>query len=193
MSRVARSLASVATALVASAGIAACGSGSHTGSTLAGAAGSNPSQTEAAQEGLSFARCMRSHGVPNFPDPSASGGINFNSVPGINASSPAFRTALTACRNLLPVKQAPSTPPTPQAFARLVHWAVCMRAHGISGLPDPRPDPPPGPNSPGTARFGTLMGDGGYWVGIPISVNAHSPAFMRLSTACGESPGGHRG
>jgi hypothetical protein len=37
------------------------------------------------------------------------------------------------------------------------------------------------------------MGDGGYWVGIPISVNAHSPAFMRLSTACGESPGGHRG
>jgi hypothetical protein len=37
------------------------------------------------------------------------------------------------------------------------------------------------------------MGDGGYWVGIPISVNAHSPAFMRLSTRCGESPGGHRG
>ena len=98
MSRVARPLASVATALLASAGIAACGSGSHTGFDPRGAAGSNPSQTEAAQEGLSFARCMRSHGVPNFPDPSASGGINFNSVPGINASSPAFRTALTACR-----------------------------------------------------------------------------------------------
>jgi hypothetical protein len=35
------------------------------------------------------------------------------------------------------------------------------------------------------------MGDGGYWVGIPNSINAHSSAFMRLSTACGESPGGH--
>ena len=189
MTRPARSLVSVAAVVVAVGIIAGCGSGSRSSSSLAGTAGANPSQTE----GLSFARCMRSHGVPNFPDPSASGGINFNGVPGINASSPAFRTAETACRNLLPVKTPPSTTPSPHAFTRLVHWAVCMRAHGISGLPDPRPDPPPGPGSAGTSRYGTLMGDGGYWVGIPITVNAHSPAFMRLSTTCGESPGGHRG
>jgi hypothetical protein len=34
------------------------------------------------------------------------------------------------------------------------------------------------------------MGDGGYWVGIPYNDNAHSPAFTRLSTSCGESPSG---
>jgi hypothetical protein len=68
-----------------------------------------------------------------------------------------------------------------------------MRAHGISGLPDPKPNPPPSPASSGANLYGTLMGDGGYWVGIPISTNAHSPAFMHLATVCGESPNGHHG
>jgi hypothetical protein len=135
---------------------------------------------------------MRSHGVPNFPDPTPNGGgFNLNNVAGISASAPAFNAAQAACKNLMPVKRPPSGPPSAHAFARLLHWAGCMRAHGISGLPDPKPDPPPSPASPGTSRYGTLMGDGGYWVGIPISINAHSPAFMRLTTACGESPSGH--
>jgi hypothetical protein len=34
------------------------------------------------------------------------------------------------------------------------------------------------------------MGDGGYWIGIPSNVDAHSPSFERLSTRCGESPTG---
>lgn len=141
---------------------------------------------------MSFARCMRWHGVSSFPDPSANGG-GFNlSPPGINSSSPAFKAAQTACRDLLPVKHVPSQAPSAQAYARLLQWAKCMREHGISGLPDPRPDPPPAPGSPGTAGVGTLMGDGGYWVGIPVTVDAHSPAFLRLSTRCGESPSGHK-
>ncbi len=179
-------------ALAASAVIAACGSHSPSSSGPSGSSGANPSQAQAQQEGLSFARCMRSHGVSGFPDPSANAGGFDLSAPGINSSSPAFKAAQSACRDLLPVKHVQSEPPSPQAYARLLHWAKCMRGHRISGLPDPRPDPPPAPGSPGTARIGTLMGDGGYWVGIPATVNAHSPAFLRLSTACGESPGGHR-
>jgi hypothetical protein len=93
---------------------------------------------------------------------------------------------------LLPVKHVPSEPASPQAYARLLHWSKCMREHGIARMGDPRPDPPPAPGSPATAGIGTLMGDGGYWVGIPATVDAHSPAFGRLSTTCGESPGGHR-
>jgi hypothetical protein len=178
-------------ALVASAVIAACGSHSPGSSGPSGSSGSNPSQAQAQQEGLSFARCMRSHGVSSFPDPSANGGFDVSPT-GINASSPAFKAAQAACRDLLPVKHVQSEPPSPRAYARLLHWAKCMREHGISGLPDPRPDPPPAPGSPGTAGIGTLMGDGGYWVGIPATVDAHSAAFVRLSTACGESPGGHR-
>lgn len=153
-----------------------------------GSSGGPPRRASAtgALTGVRYAECMRAHGVPSFPDPGAGGLVLPASI---NQSAPAFRTAQTACRALLPVKHVPSPPPTAQAYARLLHWARCMRAHAISGLPDPRPDPPPGPGSPGTAGIGTLMGDGGYWVAIPATVDAHSPAFMRLATACGESPG----
>ena len=177
-------------ALAAAAVIAACGSNAPTSSRSSASPNPNPSQAQ--QEGLSFARCMRSHAVSSFPDPNPDGG-GFNlSVPGINPSSPAFKAAQTACEDLLPVKHVESEPPSAQAYARLLHWAKCMREHGISGLPDPKVDPPPSPGTPGTAGIGTLMGDGDYWVGIPVTVDAHSPAFIRLSTTCGESPGGHK-
>ena len=170
--------------------IAGCGSNSPSSSASSARSGTNPAQAAAQQEGLSFARCMRSHGVSSFPDPTPGGGGFSLSAPGINSSSPAFKAAQTACQDLLPVKQVPSEPPSAHAYVRLLHWAKCMREHGISGLPDPKPDPPPAPGSPGTAGIGTLMGDGGYWVGIPTTVDAHAPAFVRLSTECGESPGG---
>jgi hypothetical protein len=184
-----RGAASLA-ALAATTVIGACGSNSPSSSGSSDSSHANPTQAQAQQAGLSFARCMRSHAVPSFPDPAANGG-GFNlSAPGINASAPAFKAAQTACKDLLPVKHVPSQPPSARAYARLLHWAQCMREHGISGLADPRPDPVPAPGSPGTAAIGTLMGDGGYWDGIPATVNAHSAAFGRLSTACGESPGG---
>jgi hypothetical protein len=193
ISRVALRLPPVAAVVIAGAVIAACGSGSASSSSASASnssasasSGANSSQTQLQEEALHFARCMRSHGVSNFPDPAANGPA-FD-ISGINQSSPAFKAAQTACKTLEPVKQAPSEPPTPQAYDRLVHWAECMRRHGIAGMPDPRPNPPPGPNSPSANLYGTLMGDGGYWVGIPNSVNAHSPAFTRLSTACGEAP-----
>jgi len=52
------------------------------------------------QRGLRFAKCMRSHGVPNFPDPkviSNQGGNQQVYLPGINMQSPAFQSAAKAC------------------------------------------------------------------------------------------------
>ncbi|MGO9959622.1 MAG: hypothetical protein ACLP50_27200 [Solirubrobacteraceae bacterium] len=53
------------------------------------------------QQGLQFARCMRSHGVPNFPDPkvvsTSPGGNQQVYLPGVNPQSPAFQTAAKAC------------------------------------------------------------------------------------------------
>jgi hypothetical protein len=48
---------------------------------------------------LRFSRCMRSHGVPNFPDPDSDGGLSAHSIrsAGLGPASPQFRTALTAC------------------------------------------------------------------------------------------------
>ena len=140
--------ARLAVAIIATAGLAllVCGCGG-------GADGGEPSSTTSvgsAQEGgaLAFSRCMRSHGVSNFPDPTPNGGgFNVN-VPGINPSSPAFKAAQTACKQLMPVKRPRSGPPSAQAYIRLVHWAKCMRAHRISSLADPRPDPPPSQSTP---------------------------------------------
>ena len=71
------------------------------------AAGGNP--TKLREELDAFAACMRSHGVPNFPDPkfstSSSGGHNKVSVqiggPGLNHNSPQFQRAQQACRSTL--------------------------------------------------------------------------------------------
>jgi hypothetical protein len=132
---------------------------------------------------------MRAHGVPRFPDPSGDGSIDLHSS-GLDLSAPAARSAAARCRSLLPAKHPPSQPPTAKAYAQLLAWAECMRRRGTSGLPDPRPDPVPGPGSSASSRFGTVMGDGGYWVGIPYADDAHSPAFIRRSTSCGMSPTG---
>ena len=56
------------------------------------------------QRGLKFARCMRSHGVPNFPDPKAVGTSSGNNqavyLPGVTdgeLQAPAFQAAAKAC------------------------------------------------------------------------------------------------
>jgi hypothetical protein len=61
----------------------------------------SPAQAAQTQErGLEFARCMRSHGVPTFPDPnqgSSRGGNQAVRLSGVNPRSPAFRAAAKAC------------------------------------------------------------------------------------------------
>jgi hypothetical protein len=53
---------------------------------------------------VKFSQCMRSHGVPGYPDPPASG----QSTPaapkgsGINPSAPRFQAAVRACQQVLP-------------------------------------------------------------------------------------------
>jgi hypothetical protein len=55
-------------------------------------------------EQLEYAQCMRAHGVPDFPDPSASGGFTVPSS--IDQDSSAFQAAEKAC-------PAPSPPGLP--------------------------------------------------------------------------------
>jgi hypothetical protein len=51
---------------------------------------------------LSAAACIRSHGIPNFPDPTFSGGGVHIEHQGLNESSPAFKAAVHACESLIP-------------------------------------------------------------------------------------------
>jgi hypothetical protein len=47
---------------------------------------------------LTFSKCMRSHGVPNFPDPDS---IGLQVPPGMTQSHQ-FQTAYGSCESLLP-------------------------------------------------------------------------------------------
>jgi hypothetical protein len=68
-----------------------------------GGPGSQAPLTPAQQEQyLRAAACIRSHGVPSFPDPTFSGGGVHIEHEKLNESSPAFKTAVHDCESLIP-------------------------------------------------------------------------------------------
>jgi hypothetical protein len=53
---------------------------------------------------LRAAQCMRTHGVPDFPDPVfAGGGVRFPIPAGLNPQTPQVQRAVATCRRLIPV------------------------------------------------------------------------------------------
>jgi hypothetical protein len=77
---------------------------------LAPKGGKAPSAAEQAkshEQELKFSACMRSHGLPKFPDPVFSDGgrrtqLRVDAKSGIDPSSPIFQAAQKTCQKLLP-------------------------------------------------------------------------------------------
>jgi cyclopropane fatty-acyl-phospholipid synthase-like methyltransferase len=171
---------------------AGCGGGSSPGvanvassATITTVSPSTSGSTEAT--GLvAFASCMRSHGVPNFPDPDSSGGIPKQAaVSAFQAVSKSQADAAqNACNHLLPAGgslsgQAVQTI-TAQDRQDYLKAAACMRSHGFPGFPDPK------------------FQNNNAHVNIPPSVNQNSSQFTRVATMCTKLipaglPGSHRG
>lgn len=60
-----------------------------------------PAREAAARaQALKFSRCARSHGMPNFPDPNSSAGINLSAA-NIDPESPTFLHVKQACRSFM--------------------------------------------------------------------------------------------
>jgi hypothetical protein len=170
--------------------VARLGSATTSGSTAAagsGAASSGSSSPSALDsDALAFAKCMRSNGVPNFPDPQAGGGFLFRANHGL-MSSPAVKAAQAKCRKLLPGGGPPgpgtTTNPSPQTLAHYLKLAQCMRKQGVYDFPDPRTSFPSNP-------FGSDPGNGvisdieGVILVFPSTINEQSPAFTRAAAAC---------
>jgi hypothetical protein len=162
---------------------------------LATACGSSaPSSASAptyAQE-LALAQCMRTHGEPDFPDPSASGSYTLTSngsIEGaggasIDIDSSQAQAAYGDCRHLLP--GAPSISQLEQqvqqeqqqqeqALPTLLKFSQCMRSHGVPNFPDlGSSDQSPAP-------------------GGSAAINPNSPQFRAALTACQDllPPGVH--
>jgi hypothetical protein len=87
-----------------------------------------------------YAKCMRSHGIKDFPDPVANPGgqgasFQINAGPGsdLDHNDPRFQAANQSCQSLMPQPGVPSA----QQVAALVKLAACMRSHGFPSFPDP--------------------------------------------------------
>ena len=78
---------------------------------------------------------MRSHGVPDFPDPGPIQ-IDVRAHPDLDPSSPAFVTAQKACVSLEP-GGATGNGVTPAMQAAALAYSACMRTHGFPKFADP--------------------------------------------------------
>lgn len=164
--------------------IAACGSSGDP---------SHPSASQLRSDGLRFSDCMRSHGVPNFPDPAAGSGghgfrISITPSSGIHPFSPAFKAAQATCQKLLPGGgPGGGRPPSAQAKRQMLAISTCMRAHGITDFPDPTTTPP------SSGNFTQAIGRDGVFIAIPSNIDVNSPAYKTAAAAChfGKPPGGH--
>jgi len=139
---------------------AACGGGSSPASSRAGGGGG----VEAA---LAYARCMRAHGVPDFPDPNSNG--QFNVDP--HSASGQETAANQTCHHLLGGGRAPGPAQQQHMLDQLWRYAQCMRAHGVPNFPDPQ----------------TTSGGIGEHAGMGFdlgSINVHSPQFRSADHAC---------
>ena len=129
--------------------LGACGPGSSpsstgsggSGSANAGSGGSGSANTGGSpnqQQKVAFAHCMRSHGVPGFPDPTSNGTFSGGGPGTFNRSSPQFQAATQACKRLLPNGGEETQAQQQRDTAQLLRIAQCMRSHGVPNFPDPQ-------------------------------------------------------
>ena len=105
---------------------------------FAAACGGGPAKSGASTGALAFARCMRSNGVPQYPDPNAQGRLVKESLVQLGVSGRRFQSADGACRHLLPNGgSAPSPAHEQQVRALSLRFSQCVRAHGVPSFPDP--------------------------------------------------------
>jgi hypothetical protein len=120
---------------------------------------------------VAFSRCMRSNGVPNFPDPSAVDPQALKAIAQhLAASNPRFESATRACNHLLPNGGSSAQETAHQQAVRLadeLSFARCMRDHGVSRFPDP--------NAQTGLSVEMVQAQG---------IDVHSPTFLRVVQAC---------
>ncbi len=133
---------------------AACG-----GSSSAAATASRVTYEKA----LAYAKCMRSHGVPAFPNPTRQGTF---AVSGTDQGSQPGRMANFSCQYLLP-GGSKRTPAEQRVFvADNLAFAACMRSHGFPDFPDP------------------VFQGAGVTFSLPQGIDLSSPQFQSAQQTC---------
>jgi hypothetical protein len=103
---------------------AACGSSSSNGAASSGDR----------DQAIAYAQCMRENGVPDFPDPDASG--RFRGVGHEAQGDPKVQAAQEACRELAPGGEHERLG-DPAFVEQMREFSQCMRENGLPDFPDP--------------------------------------------------------
>ena len=114
-----------------------------------------------------YSHCMRSHGLPRFPDPTSSVGIPKDKLP---VGNPQFASASNACQHLMPaggLGPQPTAQQTRSRVANAVAFARCIRNHGFRNFPDP-----------------TTSGQITHQMLANAGINLHQPAALQAADAC---------
>jgi hypothetical protein len=156
---------------------AACGGGSS-GAKVAQIAttGNDKSSASSSNSGKgdprAYSACMRSHGVVNFPDPDSNGRIRITGGVdgsgqklGVDMNTPQAKRAARACQHLQPNGARPTAAQQAQMQQAMLKYARCMRSHGVSKFPDPKPG-------------GALV------IGSKVGVDPNTPQFKAGQQAC---------
>jgi hypothetical protein len=168
----------VTVGILAAVAFAGCGSGQSTpavatGSTANGTVSHSAGGSAQPTDLVPYASCMRSHGVPNFPDPTSGGGIPkeaavsaFQAVSNSQADA-----AQNACAHLLPAGGSLSGQPvqtiTAQDRQDYLKAVACMRSHGFPDFPDP-----------------TFQNNSVQRTNIPSNIDQNSSQFTSAKAAC---------
>jgi hypothetical protein len=117
---------------------------------------------------LAFSQCMRSNGVPSFPDPQHFAGGNVKLTIHALPGGPKVQAALNACTHLLPSgPETQQAAPSRSQLAGELSFARCMRSHGLARFPDP--------NAQGALSVEMVQAEG---------IDVHSPAVLHVVQTC---------
>ena len=128
-----------------------------------------PNSSDQIVQALAYAQCLRSRGVPNWPDPDGGGGFDKTKLTSqhLGVSDSLLQAALTACQHLLPSGGSTgSRGPAPAEVQQALRFSQCMRSHGVANFPDPD----------GTGRIPDPAS---------LGIDQGSPRFEGANQACG--------
>jgi hypothetical protein len=155
-------------ALLSAALVAGCGGGTRADSS-----------SKVMSAALAYAKCMRSHQVPDFPDPNGQGEFRLRPftvehgrttpIEDLVATSPAFQAAERVCGSFGSAGRPVAATQEQQEFQKSLKAAACMRANGVPNYPDP------------TLRGGVID----HNFAADLNIDPSSPAFLKAADKCG--------
>jgi hypothetical protein len=177
------------TTLMGGLALLAAGCGGGNGSSTGSGASSNGGVSTASASAVAYSACVRSHGVPQYPDPDSSGQLPKTDAGRLGVSNAQYVAAQRTCRNLLPrggsLQQQEhqcmqNNDCQPAVVQQLLNadrkLARCMRSHGVPNFPDP-----------------TNGGSGGPWFNITKAgisdAASHTRQFIARLDECGRLVG----